>query len=102
MYICFRLVDENSDKEFYKYFFEYNIFEKAISSIAQEGARNHGLLNVSVSEFFDLPIFKPPLKEQQEISEILSTIDTQIDDTDKLIEKTKAEPFNQGNRTYRI
>lgn len=31
----------------------------------------------------------PPLKEQQKIAEILSTVDTQIDDTDKLIEKTK-------------
>ncbi len=31
----------------------------------------------------------PPLKEQQKIAEILSSVDTQIDDTDKLIEKTK-------------
>lgn len=89
LYVCFRLVDENSDKEFYKYYFEHNIFEKAISSIAQEGARNHGLLNVSISEFFDLAIFKPPLKEQQKIAKILSSVDAQIDGTDKLIEKFK-------------
>nr|WP_253197572.1 restriction endonuclease subunit S [Clostridium algidicarnis] len=31
----------------------------------------------------------PPLKEQQKIAQILSTVDSQIDDTDKLIEKTK-------------
>lgn len=31
----------------------------------------------------------PPLKEQEKIADILSTVDSQIDDTDKLIEKTK-------------
>lgn len=36
---------------------------------------------------FKLPI--PPLKEQEKISEILSTVDSQIDDTEKLIEKSK-------------
>ncbi|NME81561.1 restriction endonuclease subunit S [Clostridium sp. SM-530-WT-3G] len=89
LYICFRLVDFDSSSEFYKYFFEYDIFDKCIASIAQEGARNHGLLNVGISEFFNLLIIKPPLAEQQTIAEILSTVDSQIDDTDKLIEKTK-------------
>lgn len=37
----------------------------------------------------DVLIKIPPLKEQERIAEILSTVDTQIDDTDKLIEKTK-------------
>lgn len=31
----------------------------------------------------------PPLKEQEKIAEILSTVDSQIDDTEKLIEKSK-------------
>ena len=34
-------------------------------------------------------IVVPPLKEQEKIAEILSTVDTQIDDTEKIIEKTK-------------
>ena len=89
LYICFRLEDECSNKEFYKYYFEHNIFDKAIASIAQEGARNHGLLNVAVKDFFELSIFKPPIKEQEKIADILSTVDSQIDDTDKIIEKTK-------------
>lgn len=37
----------------------------------------------------DVLIKIPPLKEQQKIADILSTVDSQIDDTDKLIEKTK-------------
>jgi type I restriction enzyme, S subunit len=89
LYICFRLFDENSDNNFYKYFFEYKIFEKALNNIAQEGARNHGLLNIRVTEFFNLKIIKPPLKEQQKIASILSSVDEQIEITDSLIEKTK-------------
>lgn len=37
----------------------------------------------------DVSIKIPPLKEQEKIAEILSTVDSQIDDTEKLIEKSK-------------
>lgn len=37
----------------------------------------------------DVYITIPPLKEQQKIADILSTVDTQIDQTEKLIQKTK-------------
>ncbi len=37
----------------------------------------------------DVLIKIPTIKEQQKIADILSTVDTQIDDTDKFIEKTK-------------
>ena len=36
-----------------------------------------------------LKVVVPPLKEQEKIAEILSTVDYQIDDTEKLIEKSK-------------
>lgn len=46
-------------------------------------------LELSKNTLSNLKIVIPPLKEQQKIAEILSTVDAQIDDTDKLIEKTK-------------
>ncbi|WP_052953885.1 restriction endonuclease subunit S [Clostridium sp. C8] len=89
LYICFRKKNELANNNFYEHFFEHTIFDNAIASIAQEGARNHGLLNVSVSEFFSLPIVFPPVKEQKKIASILSTVDEQIDNVDGLIEKNK-------------
>lgn len=48
-----------------------------------------GVPSLSVGNLNLIKIITPPLKEQQKIAEILSSVDTQIDDTDKLIEKTK-------------
>lgn len=41
------------------------------------------------SKLSEIKMLIPPLKEQQKIAEILSTVDEQIEQTDQLIEKTK-------------
>ena len=47
-------------------------------SIAQEGARNHGLLNVPTGAFFELNVFSPTLQEKQKIADCLSELDSLI------------------------
>lgn len=44
---------------------------------------------ISFKSIDNLPITIPPIKEQQKIAEILSTVDKQIEQTNQLIEKTK-------------
>ena len=88
LYICFRAKDK-VDNDFLKYYFESDLWHIEVSQIAQEGGRSHGLLNVSVKEFFEILFLMPSKKEQQKIAEILSTVDTQIEQTKLLIEKTK-------------
>ena len=44
-------------------------------------------LNVNVVEEFDMPV--PPLKEQQKIAEILSSVDAAIEKTEQVIAKTE-------------
>lgn len=79
LYICFRKMDSDIDTSFAEYYFDSGLIDVEIGQIAQEGARNHGLLNISTSEFFDtVSIFLPSLPEQRKIASCLSTMDDQI------------------------
>lgn len=78
LYICFRAKD-NRDVDFFEHFFEFGIQNPEIEKVAQEGARNHGLLNIAVGDFFNIELKIPVNKdEQQKIAESLTTIDDKI------------------------
>lgn len=86
LYIYFEIIQESP--EFYEHYFEGGMLNREIYKIAQEGARNHGLLNMSVTEFFkDLHVAKPPKKEQDKIAKILATWDKAIKKQEKLIQE---------------
>ena len=53
----------NSD--FLTVFFDTNRWHKGVAERAAEGARNHGLLNISADDFFDIDI-TIPLKENEQ------------------------------------
>ena len=89
LYICFSPADDSFCTDYYTHYFEFGLLNKEIHAIAQEGARNHGLLNVSVDDFFNTNILCPPLPEQQKIAEILSTQDKVIDLIQNQIEELK-------------
>jgi len=78
LYICFRA--KNCVTAFAEQFFESGGLNREIHKIAQEGARNHGLLNMSVVEFFkDIELALPRRKEQQKIAAFLTAVDTKIE-----------------------
>lgn len=89
LYICFFVTEENKFPEFYNQYFEAGKFNREINAYAQEGARNHGLLNIAVEDFFNSLLIKPPLAEQQKIAEILSTQDKVIELQQKRIDELK-------------
>ncbi|MDU1823974.1 restriction endonuclease subunit S [Clostridium sp.] len=62
---------------------------KIIKSQVEKHIRKGTVANLPGSDLLKFKICIPPLKEQEKIADILSTVDSQIDDTDKLIEKTK-------------
>lgn len=91
LYICFMASEQNQCPEFYLQYFEAGMINKEIHAFAQEGARNHGLLNISVDDFFNSCLLLPPLDEQKKIAEILSTQDKIIELKEKLIEEKKSQ-----------
>ena len=88
LYICFKpnyLI--NSD--FLEQYFETNKWYQQISEVSVEGARNHGLLNIAVNDFFNTKHYMPSIKEQEKISNFLSLLDKKIELQTKKIEDLK-------------
>ena len=87
LYIAFKV--KNSNSNFMKYYFETAIWNNHIYKISQEGARNHGLLNLNVSDFFDMPVNLPIITyEQEKIGELFSKIDQLIENQQELVDQT--------------
>lgn len=84
LYICFE-PKKGTNSEYYSQYFEFGIFNYELYKIAQEGARNHGLLNISITDFFDTYLIDPPVKEQEKIAEILAYCDKIIELQENLI-----------------
>ena len=94
LYICFSANENNKYPDFYVHYFEAGLMNREIQAFAQEGARNHGLLNISVDDFFNSNLLNPPLSEQKKIAEILSAQDKIIELKEKLIaEKQRQKKY---------
>ncbi|MGL4829243.1 MAG: restriction endonuclease subunit S [Vibrio sp.] len=94
LYICFR-PKKGFEEAYFEQFFDAGMLNREIAKIAQEGARNHGLLNVSVKEFFDdIKLLVPHQNEQQKIAQFLQVLDSKITAVSEQIEQTKQ--FKKG------
>ena len=90
LYICFAPQD-NVVSDFILQYFESPKWHKGISEIAVEGARNHGLLNVAVQDFFHTYHYVPKdKKEQIKISKLLMLLDERISTQNKIIDKLQS------------
>ncbi|MDH2575270.1 restriction endonuclease subunit S [Acinetobacter baumannii] len=88
LYICFSL-NEYINSDYFEQFVESGLLVPELEKIAQEGARNHGLLNISLQEFFEVNLKMPSLDEQAKIANFLSAIDQKIDVVSQQIEQAK-------------
>ncbi len=93
LYICFKF-NEVINNSFMEHFFETGIHNSEIEKVAQEGARNHGLLNIGLEDFFNIAISIPCLKEQTAIANFLSALDEKINHTQTQI--TQTETWKKG------
>ena len=86
LYTVFRFKEGNLD--FLSYFFGTNFWHDYVKSVANSGAR-HDRMNITNSDFLEMPILLPSIQEQEKIAEFLTAIDERIDHTTAQLTHTK-------------
>lgn len=81
-----RSKEKISSSNFLYYYINTHRF-RSLAELNMTGSA--GQKRVPTTFLNEIKLVVPTLKEQEKIADILSTVDSQIDDTDKLIEKTK-------------
>lgn len=90
LYILFKPNAEVSSDYLVTYF-DSNYWHKEIKLRAAEGARNHGLLNISPDDFFDIDINMPKdIDEQRKIGAFLQKVDLIVSNRRSNLEKLQA------------
>ncbi len=77
LYIVFELSDKNkTDSDFIVSYYDTDRWYKEVQAIAAEGARNHGLLNISPNDFFETVLTIPKsIEEQKAIGNYFRNLD---------------------------
>ena len=80
LYIVFSIRDSNTtDSDFLATYYDTDRWHSGIQAVAAEGARNHGLLNISASDFFNTTLKMPAdIEEQRKIGAFFKEIDNTI------------------------
>lgn len=100
LYICFRPLSHVSS-DFLTHYFETKKWHQGVSEIAVEGARNHGLLNIGIQDFFSTSHYLPQdLSEQKKIAAFLNLIEKRISVQNKIIEDLKKLKSALADKLY--
>lgn len=88
LYIVFALKNSSeTNSDFITVFFDTDRWHKGVSERATEGARNHGLLNISAEDFFDIDLRIPKSEIEQGL------IGKYFEHLDHLITLHQRKPF---------
>lgn len=92
LYLVFRIRDGTPvDSNFLDHTHEGGLFNSQLSRLCREGARSHGLLNITADEYFSMHMDLPSLPEQQRIEAVLSACDREIELLQKQLEALKEQ-----------
>lgn len=89
LYICFKSNDNIVNSNYLVHYFESPKWHKQVADIAGEGARNHGLLNIAVNDFFNTKHAVPTIENQIKIARFLDLIEERIQTQIKIINDYK-------------
>ncbi|MDC7227012.1 MAG: restriction endonuclease subunit S [Spirochaetales bacterium] len=91
LYICFAIDESNVNLAYIDEYFESGLCNIELNGRVQVGARAHGLLNISKADFYGINLIIPPLKEQQEIVNIIKTFRADLSYLKKTLENIKSQ-----------
>ncbi|NCC01903.1 MAG: restriction endonuclease subunit S [Clostridia bacterium] len=95
LYIVFSVKNtEETNSDFLTVFFDTDRWHKGVAERAAEGARNHGLLNISAEDFFDIDLYLPKSEKEQ------AAIGAYMRSLDHLITLHQREPLIKIRRYY--
>lgn len=88
VYHSFKILHNNS-ASFIEYLFHTKIPDNELSKLISSGARMDGLLNISFSDFIEIPVLIPEPEEQQKIGNYFRKLDTLISQQATQLKKLK-------------
>lgn len=92
LYLCFSLKSNAPcESDFLLHLFKSGSLNRELRAVCQEGARSHGLLNITKPDFFGVKVFLPDQNQQQQIVFALNTAEQEIDILKQLLEKYKSQ-----------
>ena len=91
LYILFKIIDDTStNSDYLVTYYSTDLWHKGIQSIAAEGARNHGLLNIAPNDFFETMLSIPlNVSEQKKVGDFFISLDHLITLHQRKLEKLK-------------
>ena len=77
LYILFKIIDDTSTgSDYLVTYYATDLWHRGIQSIAAEGARNHGLLNIAPNDFFETMLSIPlNISEQKKVGDFFISLD---------------------------
>lgn len=99
LYIVFALKENgNIDSDFLVSYYDTDCWHKGVQAIAAEGARNHGLLNITPADYFETVLTVPSdVKEQHQIGTFFAKLDSLI-----TLHQREYFSFDFGSRSAKI
>ena len=91
LYIIFKVIDDTSTSSDYLVaYYATDLWHRGIQSIAAEGARNHGLLNIAPNDFFETMLSIPlNISEQKKVGDFFISLDHLITLHQRKLQKLK-------------
>lgn len=91
LYICFTAKSNIVSSDYLAHYFETTKWHQGVADISGEGARNHGLLNMSISDYFNTIHFIPSTEQQSKITHTIDALCDKISNEEQILTQYESQ-----------